>query len=34
MNEVRATLIFDVFEIIFFKQRRHDTKEGDTPANK
>ena len=34
MNEIRATLIFDVFEIIFFQKRRHDTKEGDTPANK
>ena len=34
MNEVRATSIFDVFEINFFKQSRHETKDGDTPANK
>ena len=34
MNEVRATSIFDVLKINFFKQGRHKTKDGDTPANK
>ena len=33
MNEIWATWIFDVFKIIFF-QSLHDTKDGDTPANK
>ena len=34
MNEVRATSIIDVFDIIFFEQSRHDTKARGTPANK
>ena len=34
MNEIRATSIFNVFEIIFFMENLHDARDGDTPANK
>ena len=32
--ELFLSLIFGVFEKHFFKQSRHDMKDGDTPANK
>ena len=35
MNELfRVILIFDVFEINVSKQRLHNAKDGDTPANR
>ena len=34
MNEVRATLFFYLFEIIFVKQSLHDAKNGDIIAKK
>ena len=34
MNKIRATSIFNVFDMIFFRASRHDPKPCGTPANK